>query len=680
MVLKDCSPLSNYEIASTMPAATTRRRRGNATKNDANTADDSTVNSTAVTTATTHTDGATANTAAWTARLGAAFNRQEFKNTILQSIARAFIMYLTMRYFMNQNKSDSANSTNTGAKAPPAKVVSNPDRINVWGMGTRYEMRVFDSINPTMVLHDAMALVPRYMENNMAYTLEAGNYRKRNVTLEVPIEVSQHNSSWFAHVFLSKEGAWSGGVENLDGVEVLYYSHDLIGWQNAIDEKEGKSLLSEKSATVEKAREANMKSNEILQHWKPTMDVTLVTCHSSVQMSTLPPPVAARFKKADEAVGYPAYYPPLFVNEFWMLSDQLLQMNSTVSEVKVEMGFTPISMAKFAVQSQFDTTLDMQVKLGASTSREKDKMKRMFLETNPVLLGTTMCVSVAHSVLEALAFRNDISHWKSIKSMEGISVRSMIVKIFMELVIFLYLLDNETSWMILIGNAVGIAIEVWKLCKAVEFKNFGKKKLLGFIPWFEMVDRDSYSKETKEYDEQAMRYLSYVAYPLVAMYSVYALVYEKHKSWYSWVLGSLVGAVYAFGFMMMFPQIFINYKLKSVAHLPMKAMMYKTLNTVIDDLFSFVIKMPLMHRIACFRDDIVFAIYLYQRWIYPVDKTRVNEFGQKFDENGNQITSSEKPNEETSSESSSRMTTEVAEAKSSASESVPKPAEQKKSD
>ena len=29
--------------------------------------------------------------------------------------------------------------------------------------------------------------------------------------------------------------------------------------------------------------------------------------------------------------------------------------------------------------------------------------------------------------------------------------------------------------------------------------------------------------------------------------------------------------------------------------------------------------------------DIIFLIYLYQRWIYPVDKKRVNEFGQVAD-------------------------------------------------
>jgi hypothetical protein len=32
-------------------------------------------------------------------------------------------------------------------------------------------------------------------------------------------------------------------------------------------------------------------------------------------------------------------------------------------------------------------------------------------------------------------------------------------------------------------------------------------------------------------------------------------MYDTHKSWYSWVLGSLVGAVYTFGFILMCPQV-----------------------------------------------------------------------------------------------------------------------------
>jgi hypothetical protein len=38
--------------------------------------------------------------------------------------------------------------------------------------------------------------------------------------------------------------------------------------------------------------------------------------------------------------------------------------------------------------------------------------------------------------------------------------------------------------------------------------------------------------------------------------------------------------------------------------------------------------MPLLHRLATLRDDVIFFVYLYQSWKYKVDYNRVNEFGQ----------------------------------------------------
>lgn len=66
----------------------------------------------------------------------------------------------------------------------------------------------------------------------------------------------------------------------------------------------------------------------------------------------------------------------------------------------------------------------------------------------------------------------------------------------------------------------------------------------------------------------------------------------------------------------MLPQLFVNYKLKSVAALPWRAFMYKAFNTFIDDIFAFIITMPTAHRLACFRDDIVFLIYLVSEICY----------------------------------------------------------------
>merc|ERR1719427_1509712 len=155
---------------------------------------------------------------------------------------------------------------------------------------------------------------------------------------------------------------------------------------------------------------------------------------------------------------------------------------------------------------------------------------------------------------------------------------------------------------------------------------------LGPFPRLTFQDKGSYvHSQTRAFDEMAFRYLSVALFPLLGGYCVYSLIYQEHKSWYSFVLGSCYGFLLTFGFIMMTPQLFINYKLKSVAHLPWRMMTYKALNTFIDDIFAFVIKMPTMYRLGCFRDDIVFFIFLYQRYIYKEDKSRVNEFGYSAD-------------------------------------------------
>jgi len=196
--------------------------------------------------------------------------------------------------------------------------------------------------------------------------------------------------------------------------------------------------------------------------------------------------------------------------------------------------------------------------------------------------------------------------------------------------IFFYLLDNDTSWVILISAGIGLAIEFWKIKKAMVVE-------VDLSKWIPIVfkDKESYASRTKEFDDVAMKYLYWALFPLVIGYSIYSLIYDTHKNWYSWILSSLTGCVYTFGFIMMCPQLFINYKLKSVAHLPWRTFTYKALNTFIDDLFAFIIKMPTLHRLSCFRDDIIFLIYLYQRWVYKVDPSRVNEFGQGGDNSEN---------------------------------------------
>jgi len=54
-----------------------------------------------------------------------------------------------------------------------------------------------------------------------------------------------------------------------------------------------------------------------------------------------------------------------------------------------------------------------------------DELKRIWIETDPILLGVTTVVSLLHTVFEALAFKNDIQFWNEQDSMEGISVKTL---------------------------------------------------------------------------------------------------------------------------------------------------------------------------------------------------------------------------------------------------------------
>lgn len=373
----------------------------------------------------------------------------------------------------------------------------------------------------------------------------------------------------------------------------------------------------------------------IRSHWKGNVSISLIMDRTAYGRGAIPPQLEPFYKFDSNG----NYYPILWCNEFWVLREQLMVLNDTVKDLKLDLSFEPLSLLKFSLYTQMDSSFSMQRDMFGAEEAESEEFKHMLIDNPPWLLALTLGISLLHMAFDMLAFKNgtipvlfphsslltlsflsDIQFWKNNKSMEGLSVRTIYFNLVCEGIIFLYLLDNQTSWMVLFSAGMALVIEAWKITRAV---NVTVTRTKSGLPWITLTDKSTYISSTKSFDQQAMQYLMYAIYPLVIGYSVYSFMYEEHKSIYSWLVGSLAGAVYTFGFIMMTPQLFINYKLKSVAHLPWRTFVYKALNTFIDDLFAFIIRMPTMHRLRVFRDDIIFVIYLYQRWIYPVDKKRI---------------------------------------------------------
>eukprot|EP00892_Ulva_mutabilis_P004689 jgi/Ulvmu1/2592/UM014_0043.1 len=422
------------------------------------------------------------------------------------------------------------------------------------------------------------------------------------------------------------------------------YSIPLIKFHPPRKAQEGRSLLGgEDGATPDAATALEQSSSVSLDsaldrdgvsatevqdtlwtpYFKPNLTIAMVNFFESQNANSLAPNMAAALKVTQDD----KYLPLIHLNDFWVLKDHMIPVNETTESLELHLELSTASHMYWMLISTFDIAMETNRKNGMGG--EMEELKRVFLEGNPYLLFLTFVVSLLHSVFDMLAFKNDIGFWRSNKSMEGLSAKTVIINAFCQAVIFLYLLDNETSMVVLLSAGIGVLIEFWKITRVM---NVSVEATPGQMPRLKFEHRTSYvDSDTKKHDDEATRYMSYVLFPLIVGYFIYSLVYDKHKSWYSFVLQSLVGCVYAFGFVLMCPQLYLNYKLKSVAHLPWRQMTYKFLNTIVDDLGAFIIKMPLLHRLAVFRDDVIFLIMLYQRWIYRVDKNRVNEFGYTGD-------------------------------------------------
>ncbi len=129
-------------------------------------------------------------------------------------------------------------------------------------------------------------------------------------------------------------------------------------------------------------------------------------------------------------------------------------------------------------------------------------MKGIFADTNMTLLLVTFAVSAVHLLLDFLAFKNEITFWRTRKSMEGLSTNAVLWRAFSQAVVFLYLMDEETSLLVLIPSGIAAVIELWKVTKAFKVK----KK--------DWIVRDAVRGNYLSYLSMAINYVSHDLDPL----------------------------------------------------------------------------------------------------------------------------------------------------------------------
>ena len=317
------------------------------------------------------------------------------------------------------------------------------------------------------------------------------------------------------------------------------------------------------------------------------------------------------------------YMPIMAISDFWSMDSELTQINKTENGLftfRLHLSFNYIKSFFFnnMIGIQINENM-MSEKLAISGT--KDMLVELIKNNSTFYLIILFTVNTLHTIFSYLGFSSDISYYKNLKKLDGVYTKYIFFNIFYMFITLIYILLQGANFIVKIELFISFVIEIWKLKKifiiSFQFSNFPYIIKLEYKQTFEQ-------EEAKDYESEAVNMMvKYLLLPIGVIYLGYRIYYYSDNivknNWKSVVI-FIIEYIYfllnVFGFILLTPQIYLNYKLKSVEHLPMKAMTYKFLNTIIDDLYAFAVKTPTMYRIFCFRDDVIFVIYIYQIFKY----------------------------------------------------------------
>jgi len=268
-------------------------------------------------------------------------------------------------------------------------------------------------------------------------------------------------------------------------------------------------------------------------HWFPKISFSVLDPPLNFPKSDFPAEIIQLLKF--DSLGN--YLPIFYTDELSMRETHLKELQDS-NTINITLSYKPISIGKLRLFLILKQSLEMLKDMGFK-DKDVDEIKAIFSETNLYFLGLTFFVSIFHMLFDFLAFKNDISHWKKRDTMKGISVNTVLYRCISSIIIFLFLFDERTSYLILVPSGIGTLIEVWKVKKALKVSFIRN----GWTFKVQLFPSNKEEEDTNSYDSEAFKYLSYAMYPLSIASAIYSLIYVAHKSIYSWIIQSLVNGM-----------------------------------------------------------------------------------------------------------------------------------------
>ena len=256
-------------------------------------------------------------------------------------------------------------------------------------------------------------------------------------------------------------------------------------------------------------------NSTVIAHWRPRLTAHILDPALKFDGKEYPGEFRRMMNKKSMT-----YKPVLYVDQLSQSRRYDTSLGS--GAVNLTVSFTPITIGKLRIWMQFEEAIRNLKELGFGED-DIDEIKGIFTDTNMYFLTLTFFVTIFHLLFDFLAFKNDISFWKNRKNTAGLSTRVIIWRCFSQVIIFLYLCEFKTSYIILGPAGVGMFIELWKVCKSLKFSFVGGKMHFG--------EKSEEEKATEKIDSEAMWYLQWLMYPLILGGAVYSLLYVPHRSW-----------------------------------------------------------------------------------------------------------------------------------------------------
>lgn len=326
-----------------------------------------------------------------------------FVGQMLNSLPRFMLMYFAITFVsqtffkgpQQEHRNDAFPSSDQERAAKPVTTL-----YSSWKVGDKVELSVFTDQSP-----DWSPITSHLVWNEKDIKFaDFSDERKAHLTVSCT-EAMKNNGSLYAHIFLTKEGLRPQDWQKMNGMEqgdkISYRKKLLTRYQPKKRVIKKKKLVGDSPADLGKEetesdaiRENDGKQRPIVSYWWKNLTINHVGMDDQIPAAH-PPQIAAAIELDHSKRGYK---PIIYLNDFWMLQENLLAINSTVETLDLFVTFSPIAFWKFQMYSQFSESFRIQTEVMGADPAEQDQIKSMFLDTNPILLAVTIAVSLLVSI------------------------------------------------------------------------------------------------------------------------------------------------------------------------------------------------------------------------------------------------------------------------------------------